>query len=177
MRAAEQLFARDGYERVNSNQIARDAGVGVGTFYRHFEDKPALVDALMLQAWEEIGRAMPGPEVEQPLEVAEAATRAAVGYAEAHPERFRAAFARGRRSKVSLSLRPVERRFRQLAEQGLVSPELEPAVAARAWWAMISGTLLWWLEDRDRADAESLIATLQRLHPLAVLASARVIPS
>ena len=62
VRAGEGLLARDGYDAVNSNQIARAAGVGVGTFYRHFEDKAALVEAIRLLAWEELGRALPGPE-------------------------------------------------------------------------------------------------------------------
>ena len=91
-----------------------------------------------------------------------------MAYADEHPERFRAAFGRTRRSKVSLSLRPVERRFRELAERGLISPAIEPTIAARAWWAMTCGTLLWWLEDRDRAELDSLVETLWRLHPLAV---------
>ena len=55
LEAAERRLAADGYDGVNSNQVARDAGVGVGTFYRHFEDKPALLAALRLQAWEELG--------------------------------------------------------------------------------------------------------------------------
>ena len=28
---------------------------------------------------------------------------------------------------------------------------LDAAVAARAWWSMLTGTLVWWLEDRSRA--------------------------
>ena len=37
--AAAQLIAERGFDAVNSNQIARAAGLGVGTFYRHFQDK------------------------------------------------------------------------------------------------------------------------------------------
>ena len=76
IRAAAIQFARNGFDAVNSNQIAREAGVGVGTFYRHFHDKSALADALMLLVWEELGSAMPGPEIEEPVEFASRATRA-----------------------------------------------------------------------------------------------------
>ena len=37
--AGEKLIGREGIESVHSNAIARAAGVGVGTFYSHFEDK------------------------------------------------------------------------------------------------------------------------------------------
>lgn len=168
MRAAAAQFARDGFDAVNSNQIAREAGVGVGTFYRHFHDKSALADALMLQAWEELGAAMPGPEVDEPLEFARRATRAVIAYAARSPDHFRVAFGSARPSNVALSMRPLERRLRQLAERRAVGPALDPVVAARAWWEMVSGTLVWWLEDRSRAPAEQLAELLTQLHPLAI---------
>ena len=168
MQAGAAQFARHGYEAVNSNQIAREAGVGVGTFYRHFPDKSALADALMLQAWEELGTVMPGPEVDEPLEFALGATRAVVAYAAGSPDKFRAAFCTARSSKVALSMRPLERRLRQLAERSHSGPSLDPVLAARAWWAMISGTLVWWLEDPSRVPAEPLSLLLTQLHPLMI---------
>ena len=43
--AASELFAAKGLS-VGREEIARHAGVGVATAYRHFPDKPQLVDAL-----------------------------------------------------------------------------------------------------------------------------------
>jgi AcrR family transcriptional regulator len=37
--AAERLFGRDGYDAVGTPEIAAEAGVSVGTFYRYFVDK------------------------------------------------------------------------------------------------------------------------------------------
>jgi AcrR family transcriptional regulator len=37
--AAEKLFARDGFDSVGTPEIAAEAGVSVGTFYRYFDDK------------------------------------------------------------------------------------------------------------------------------------------
>lgn len=164
MDAGAGLIAEHGFEGVNSNQIARAAGVGVGSFYRHFEDKAALVEALRVQIWERLGSAMPtGTRVG---DFARASTEAVVSVAEQAPATFRAAFGTGSRSRRVLSLRPIERRFRELAQQAGIEPsELDPAVAARAWWSMISGTLLWWLEDPDRSERTALLATLTRLHP------------
>lgn len=53
MEAARELFAQRGLE-VTLNDIARHAGVGVGTVYRRFPDKDALIDALFEQRVEEL---------------------------------------------------------------------------------------------------------------------------
>lgn len=44
---ARQLFNSHGVEAVSMSQIAREAGVGKGTLYRHFENKMALCQALL----------------------------------------------------------------------------------------------------------------------------------
>ena len=46
MRSAEALFAERGTD-VTLEEVARHAGVGVATAYRHFASKQALVEALM----------------------------------------------------------------------------------------------------------------------------------
>jgi len=43
MAAAERLFSEYGYHVVNSNQIAKEAGVSVGSFYSYFKDKKSLL--------------------------------------------------------------------------------------------------------------------------------------
>lgn len=45
--AAEAVFARDGVQRSRMGDIAREAGVAVGTIYNHFADRDALVQALL----------------------------------------------------------------------------------------------------------------------------------
>jgi AcrR family transcriptional regulator len=51
--AAREVFARDGRE-AQMEDIARRAGVGVGTLYRHFPTKTDLVAAAVDWRWEEI---------------------------------------------------------------------------------------------------------------------------
>jgi AcrR family transcriptional regulator len=46
--AADELLAESGLE-ISLNELARRAGVGVGTVYRHFADKEAVLSALFEQ--------------------------------------------------------------------------------------------------------------------------------
>jgi AcrR family transcriptional regulator len=54
--AARVRFARDGFG-VPVEEIAQEAGVAVGTVYRHFPTKDALVDAVIAAAFTELGDA------------------------------------------------------------------------------------------------------------------------
>jgi AcrR family transcriptional regulator len=45
--ATHEALAKQGYERANVNDIARRAGVSVGSLYRYFPTKDALVAALI----------------------------------------------------------------------------------------------------------------------------------
>jgi AcrR family transcriptional regulator len=56
LRAAKELFAQQGAEATTMSAIAKAAGVGQGTIYRHFADKGALCHALIkedINAFEE----------------------------------------------------------------------------------------------------------------------------
>ncbi len=54
--AAREAFAEGG-ESTSLEEIARRAGVGIGTLYRHFPNRQALVEALYLEEVEEVCRA------------------------------------------------------------------------------------------------------------------------
>lgn len=47
MDAGRRVFARDGYLNAEISEIAREAGKSNGTFYIYFENKSALLDALV----------------------------------------------------------------------------------------------------------------------------------
>src|SRR4051795_5142748 len=53
--AASEAFAEGG-ESTALEEIARRAGVGIGTLYRHFPNRQALVEALYLDEVEEVCR-------------------------------------------------------------------------------------------------------------------------
>jgi AcrR family transcriptional regulator len=51
--SARKLFARDGVE-ASVEDITREAGVGMGTLYRHFQTKDELIDAVLDEALAEM---------------------------------------------------------------------------------------------------------------------------
>ncbi len=68
LEAARAVFSDQGRE-AQMDDVARRAGVGVGTVYRHFPTKEALIEALMVAAFEAIAaQAEQALEVEDPWE-------------------------------------------------------------------------------------------------------------
>lgn len=58
VRAAAEIFNRDGYDGTDSNRIAREAGYAPGTFYKHFTDKRQVFLAVyaewVAREWREV---------------------------------------------------------------------------------------------------------------------------
>lgn len=52
--AAEQLFAEKGYAHTQIAEIAASAAVGIGSFYRQFPDKEAVLQVILTQLFGEI---------------------------------------------------------------------------------------------------------------------------
>jgi len=63
---AAVMFSMQGYENVGTNHIAVQAGVSVGSFYRFFSDKEALVEALVERYITRLSESLPRLD-EQPL--------------------------------------------------------------------------------------------------------------
>src|SRR5437764_9224956 len=71
-RAARKLFVERGYHATRPQDIARDAGLGHGTFYLHYPDKRACFLAFVEDARAELDeylreRVTPGQSIEQTI--------------------------------------------------------------------------------------------------------------
>lgn len=54
LQAAQQLFARQGYDATTTRDLARAAGVAEGTLFRHFDHKKSILIEIATQGWVEI---------------------------------------------------------------------------------------------------------------------------
>jgi AcrR family transcriptional regulator len=73
LEATERVFAQKGFHAATTNQIARVAGVSIGTLYHYFPTKEALVSAVVHRMWEgELTAVMAHADAfaEEPLEIA-----------------------------------------------------------------------------------------------------------
>ncbi|MBY0400258.1 TetR/AcrR family transcriptional regulator, partial [Myxococcota bacterium] len=168
------LFARQGCEGVNSNAIARAAGLGIGTFYFHFANKYALLRALQLRTLDGLRaarQAAVGSAGSSLEEQVRASVGAAVAFAADHPEAYRVCFGRERTAPahagpvVSESTRGIAAALATWQRAGVIDQGLDPELAARGYLSMETGMLLWWLEDPGRTTAAKLIEALVRAHP------------
>jgi len=96
--AARKLFVERGYDATRPQDIAREAGLGHGTFYLHYPDKRACFLAFVEEARQELDRHVRmrravGANLEQNI----ASTLTAIyEYADSHPGVMRAAMTDGR---------------------------------------------------------------------------------
>ncbi|MEQ1503825.1 MAG: TetR/AcrR family transcriptional regulator [Myxococcota bacterium] len=91
--AALEAFAARGYHGVAVPEVARAAGVGVGTVYRYFADKQDLVNAVYTDAKGRLGAVIAGALVgaaeRAPRDVFRGLWAALVGFVRAEPVAFR----------------------------------------------------------------------------------------
>jgi AcrR family transcriptional regulator len=90
--ASRDAFDRDGIEGLSMRDIAKTVGITPMAIYRHYENKQALIDALVLDAlgeWSDIVAAIPE---QAPLNWLRAIGAAHLEFALQKPRRYEAAF-------------------------------------------------------------------------------------
>jgi AcrR family transcriptional regulator len=171
--AARQVFERDGYVRARITDIADEAGVAHGSFYSHFDGKPAIFAAVMAEVEEEMLHPGPVLTAGDPVAVIEAANRA---YLEAYRRNARLmalleqvatvdeSFRELRRKRSAAFLDRNARAVRRLQQAGLADPGLDPDLTSLALSTMVSrSAYVAFVLGTPPADAEPLAATLTRL--------------
>ncbi|MEU6507604.1 TetR/AcrR family transcriptional regulator [Streptomyces sp. NPDC046942] len=134
LKSAERTLREKGVGALSLRELARDAGVSHAAPGRHFKDKQALLDALALDGYERLNRALdtavesPGLDFEGRLT---ALARAYLGFAMANPELLELMFARKHApedsdssdllaSAVEHSLGSITRMIAEAQEQGQI---------------------------------------------------------
>ena len=152
LRAARILFEREGATGVSMRRVAAAVGLTPMAIYRHFADKDALIDALVIDAldrWAERVAAIPPDEPAAWLETV--ITREFLDFALEEPRRFEAAFlvrsTRARRypEDFAKGRSPAGRlwmaRLKELRTLGRLAPDVEPLEAALTLWALGQGLI------------------------------------
>lgn len=181
--AAARRFVADGLRRTTMEDIAREAGAGKATLYRHFANKDAVIDALLereAQRFERVLEQAAAGEADAAGRI-EATFVAAVAFFVEHP-----VLTRGRDEEPGLLLprimadggplvaRGLER-FGQLIAEGVASGELR-AVDPRAAAEVVVRLVLSYFSlppmyvgvddpDEARAFAHALVAGGLRRRP------------
>ncbi|MEM7766314.1 MAG: TetR/AcrR family transcriptional regulator [Pseudomonadota bacterium] len=174
--AGETLFARKGYTGTTMADIARAANVAVGTVYRLFPDKPALLAALhrqmeerfidaMQAGWRETGdfdqkfaamidAIMDAAEAVLPRMPLYSLTRDMVGAAD---------FVPGEQMMAAIALQ-----YADGVEAGAFHPH-PPEVAASIAHGMVDGAMRAWMTDPTPARKADVASTLKTLFDRAFL--------
>jgi AcrR family transcriptional regulator len=166
--AGAAVFARKGLDGTRIGDIAREAGVAMGTLYTHFPDKDALFVEVMRAGKETVlaGLAMTQAMEGTRTEKDRAAMAGVVAFAGLHGPLFRLLLSRGagddpiQREVVDAiaGLRVTE--LRQGQKDGWARKDLDPEAAARCEVGAVFHLLDWWLDDPSRMSDEALIEQL-----------------
>lgn len=172
--AARRVFERDGYLDARITDIALEAGVATGSFYTHFDGKPAVFAAVLAEVHEETLH----PRLEDPVPpgdpvaVIEASNRA---YLKAYRRNAKLMglmdqvalidddFRRLRLKRAEAFAQRNAKSIRRLQAQGLADPALDPLQAARGLDAMVSRMANMVFVHGGRIPFESLVQTVTRL--------------
>ncbi|MDF3319963.1 TetR/AcrR family transcriptional regulator [Rhodococcus sp. C3V] len=170
--AARKIFEEVGFLGTRVEQIAQEAGVSYGTFYRYFDSKEDVFEELSTRLFDDVHRREPLDTDLSPAERLVASNRsyyqayrrnaklmAIVEQVATFNDEFRALRHEHRRQLIDRTARAIAR----WQEQSDVRASLDPVMAARAMAAMVDHSLYLWLVQGDDADEESLLDTLDQM--------------
>jgi len=166
-----ELFAQQGVSETRATDIARAAGVAVGTLYLHFKDKHDLLRHILFEGLEELLASLRELNENPPPRIEDAVrrhTEIMVRFAEERPMLCRVLFdPESVRTNVSTEISEYlasmqEKRLREAIAQGLSPQSMNPPVAAQAVVGMFVRVLDWWTRNPDQATREALVETLTR---------------
>jgi AcrR family transcriptional regulator len=130
LEAAERVLRNEGYHAASTNRVARVAGFSVGSLYQYFDDKRAVVGALLDQALrseaERLGQALDALARVEPAAARERLVRSVLSERRAQAHLLRILDAHGRELGYEAPLRHSLR-----AQAGLLADPLHRFAALR----------------------------------------------
>jgi AcrR family transcriptional regulator len=147
--AAWKLFAAGGIEAVSLRQVAAKVHVTPMAIYRHYADKDAVIDALVVDALDRWSDRLVAIDVDDPFDWLITAGDEFLEFALDEPRRFEAAFllrathARRFPDDFAAGRSPAGRQFlprlEGLRSSGRLGPDAEPLEIVITFWALAQG--------------------------------------
>jgi AcrR family transcriptional regulator len=154
------------FEQITVREIAAEAGVGYATFFRHYENKEALLDDVAAdQVRQVVARALPAfDQVDS-----RASCMVLCTYVEENRKIWSALFTSGAQKAVREELVRVSMEIASTRSQGWIPAELGVIVTATSTVEVLS----WWLRQPEKVPAEQVAKMLDWLimSPLSRLGS------
>jgi AcrR family transcriptional regulator len=175
VKAAREVFERDGFLAARITDITAHAGVAAGSFYTYFTNKEAAFAAVMDEVQEEMlhPKLREVADHDDPVAVIESANRA---YLAAYRRNARLMALMEQVSHIDEGFRRLRLRrvrafeernaaaVRALQQHGRADPSLDPRLAARAVSAMVSRVAyLRYVQGYGNESADTLVRTLTAL--------------
>jgi AcrR family transcriptional regulator len=167
--AATRVLARHGFAGTKIADIAREADVGVGTFYLHFATKDALLDALVEDTVTRLKRVLDAAREREddPVARVRAGNAALCRFASDNRDVLRIVFGPGAalhesvRRALALFAADVEDTIRHGVARAAFA-DVPPAVTAQAVIGTTAHLLAWWTE-HEEVGLDVLEATMNRM--------------
>jgi AcrR family transcriptional regulator len=172
LKVGTRLLADRGLRRTRAGDVARAAGVAVGTLYLHFGDKDGLARAALSEAVDVLRarlRAAVAPHADDPEAAAHAHAEAILRFAEEQAPLARLVFATDLADRslgtalLDRLAETQEKRLREGMADGEFRRDLDVAVTAQALVGMQARVVAWWLADRKRTPRAVVVDTLAKL--------------
>ncbi|HLV67718.1 MAG TPA: helix-turn-helix domain-containing protein [Polyangiaceae bacterium] len=175
--AAERLFLRVGFHEAKMADVAEEAGIAVGTVYKHFASKDevfaSLLDRSRRAALDVVERALAAPD---PLERIRGFVDGMFELTERHGPIIALCVELGASVEGGLRLRcndrdehfdralaRLETAFRDAADSGRIRDDIDPGTLAAALAGAMKGTLLEWVR---HSQSYSLVSRARPLFDL-----------
>ena len=165
--AGAKVFAADGVQGARIADIAREAGVAIGTLYTHFADKDALFIELMragkISVIEGLIQARQSSNTRAGRD--RAAMEGVVAFAQVYGPLFRLLLSRGSGDPMQREVVDAiaELRVAELIEgqaEGWARRDLDPQATARCEVGAVFHLLDWWIDNPDRFTPDQLVEQL-----------------
>ena len=167
LQAAARVLAKNGWSKFNTNEVARIAGVSIGSLYQYFPNKLALAEAIRQQHLDEILQVLGAATIEEGglIKRIERLVEGVIAVHLINPSLHRVLL-----DEVPLSERSAHEDFeqryaqfyRQFVEQNSPADSFRPSISPKDFASLVYGAVFV-ASSRYKLDSNELTLVFQKL--------------